>query len=65
METVAAAAITAIVPLVGAMWRDMRRRTNGVGPLGTELKEVHQKLDTLKDWTVWHDLRHRAENTEN
>lgn len=48
------AGITAVPALVAslAQWADMRRRTNGSGPLATKLDEHGQRLDRIEDRTV-------------
>jgi hypothetical protein len=45
--TIIAAGITAVPVLIAslAQWRDMRKRTNGSGPLAAQLRGMDAKLD--------------------
>lgn len=69
MEIIAAAAVTTIPPLILAVWRDLRNRTNGKGPLGVEQKAQGVRLERielhLRDvlrWEVDHMADHDRRN---
>lgn len=69
MEVVVAAAVTTVPPLLLAVWRDMRKRTNGAGPLGKEQKAQGERLERielhLRDvlrWQVDHMADHSTRN---
>lgn len=49
--TITAATITALPVLLAslAQWRDMRRRTNGQGPLAAKLDEQTERLVRIED----------------
>ena len=48
--SIIAAGITALPVLVAslAQWRDMRRRTNGAGPIAGELKELRTDIADVR-----------------
>lgn len=51
MEVVVAAAVGAVAPTIAALasWRDMRKRTNGAGPLAAKLDEQNERLTRIED----------------
>jgi hypothetical protein len=69
MEIAVAAAITSVPPLLLAIWRDLRNRTNGQGPLGVEQKAQGERLGRIElhlrdslQWQVNHLTDHNHRN---
>lgn len=62
--TVTVAAIAALAPTLAALaqWRDMRKRTNGAGPMGAELKEI--RAEQARHSERFTGLEERAARTE-
>lgn len=50
MESIVVAGITAVPVLVAslAQWADMRKRTNGAGPIAAELKELKADVADIR-----------------
>lgn len=57
------AGIPAVPLLIGQAiaWVDMRRRTNGHGPLAGKLDRMDAKIDDLLEWQIRHERDHRAD----
>lgn len=69
MEIVAAAAVTTIPPLLLAIWKDLRNRTNGKGPIGLEQKAQGERLERIElhvrdslRWQIDHMAEHGRRN---
>jgi len=64
MEPVVVAAIAAAGPTIAALaqWADMRRRTNGKGPIAAELKEI--KAEQARHGERLTGIEERAARTE-
>jgi hypothetical protein len=52
VEIAVAAALTSIPPLILAVWRDLRNRTNGSGPLAQKLDCIEGRLVRMEERVV-------------
>lgn len=52
MEAVVAAAVSTIPPLLVVIWRDLRNRTNGHGPLAQKLDCIEGRVVRIEERTA-------------